>query len=121
MIRLNKERREKIVESVVEDSCEFDVDSFLKRTVAEIRKRKRADDEFEEMRRRDSEKREQDRMSSEYEKRYCDGAAYSDREQWEKKIRREANVYRDIQRIRQIDYKRSYTLFEHSLYSTEKR
>ncbi|GJY58407.1 hypothetical protein Tco_0458299, partial [Tanacetum coccineum] len=61
------------------------------RKVAEIRKRKRADDEFEEMRRRDSEKREQDRMSSEYEKRYREDAANFDREQWD--------VYRDIQRI----------------------
>ncbi|GJV41848.1 hypothetical protein Tco_1420288 [Tanacetum coccineum] len=111
MIRL-KERQEQFVESVVEDSCEFDdVDTFVKRMVAEMRKRKRAD-EFEEMRRRNSEKREKDRMSSEYEKRYSEDAPNFEGEEREKKIRREANVYRDIKSIREIYAKRSaYTLF----------
>ncbi|GJX62063.1 DnaJ homolog subfamily C member 17 [Tanacetum coccineum] len=111
VVRL-RERGEQFVESVVEDSCEFDdVDSFVKRMVAEMRKRKRAD-EFEEMRRRNSEKREKDRMSSEYEKRYSEDAPNFEREEREKKIRREANVYRDIKSIREIYAKRSaYTLF----------
>nr|GEV28691.1 DnaJ homolog subfamily C member 17 [Tanacetum cinerariifolium] len=108
----DKERREQFVESVVEDCCESDVDSFVKRKVAEMRKRKRAD-EFEEMQRKRAEQREQDRMSSEYEKGYREASPNYAREQWEKKIRREANnVYRDIQSIREIYTKRSaYTLF----------
>jgi DnaJ homolog subfamily C member 17 len=120
MIRL-RERREQFVETVVEDSCKSDADSFFKRKVAEMRKRKRDDEfeemqrkkaEFEETQRRESEKRERERMSSEYEKRYSEAAANFDREQWEKKIRRETNVYRDIRSIREIYAKRSaYTLF----------
>ncbi|GJU35719.1 hypothetical protein Tco_1184073 [Tanacetum coccineum] len=58
MIRL-KERRKEFMESVVEDSCESDVDSFVKRKVAEMRKRKRAD-EFKEMRHRMSSEHETD-------------------------------------------------------------
>ncbi|PWA49366.1 Nucleoplasmin core domain-containing protein [Artemisia annua] len=58
-------------------------DSFVKRKVAEMRKRKRADEfekmqreraEFEETQRTDSIKSEQDRMSSDYEKRYSEAA-----------------------------------------------
>ncbi|GJS35949.1 hypothetical protein Tco_0534331 [Tanacetum coccineum] len=49
MVRL-RERGEQFDESVVEDSCESDdVESFIRKMMAEMRKRERA--EFEEMQR----------------------------------------------------------------------